>query len=643
MKDEIDNLEQQLRSLDVNDPEATRKIDDLLDAAEGAVSGDDPQKLIGMIADLRRFSDQLHYAKGQAYALLYEGLSCCFFAEHAKGLKTVDESQHMFEDIGDEFGVAKSIQLRANLLRSIGSFDQALSGLYTSLEFFRREKHAFWEAVTLYDLGLLYHEIGDYEKAFENHEASLQAVKNHPARWLEARALNGVGRALDQMGKQREALDYHHRSLTIFREIQHPMGEARALDDIGIIYYELGDHELALPFHNKSLAIRRSIGQRRAQSTSLLNIARVQLRQGEADPAMATLGDALAIAEETNSQPQVYAAHQLLSEAYELKGDHAQALSHYKAFQQTRERVFNDQAGDKIRKLEIAFEVEKAEKEAEIARLKNVELREKNERLERLLKELRETQSQLVQSEKLAILGKLVAGLVHEMNSPLGASNSAIDVSERCLNKLSQLPGGAPGRELTALLQHLRENHRITRDANDRLSRILQSMKSFSRLDEGVRQQVDVHHGLESTLALLEHEWKDRIEIVRDYGDVPTIDCCPGEMNQVFMNLFSNAIESIDGRGTINVRTSFHDGRIRIEIADTGSGIPAERLDNLFDPDFTRKGSRVKAGLGLLVSLNIVRKHGGTIDVKSVVGRGSRFTIILPLEESASEPEQASA
>jgi len=645
MDEKLNELEKQLHSLDADDPEATRRIDQLLDEVDGMVSGDDPQRLIGLVDDLRRMSERLQYTKGQAYALLYEGLSCCFFSDHAKGLRTVDESQHMFEDLGDEFGVAKSIQLRANLLRSIGSFDQALPAMYTALDYFRRQRHGFWVAVTLYDLGLLYHEIGEYQKAFENHEACLEEMGGVSARWLEARALNGVGRALDRMGKPREALDYHHRGLTIFKEIQHPMGEARALDDIGAIYYELGDHDLALPFHTKSLAIRKSIGQRRAQATSLLNIARVQLAQQAPGDAMKTLDQALATARETNSQPQVYEAHRLISEAYEQQGQHAEALSHYKAFQQTREAVFNDQARDRIRKLQIAFEVEKAEQEAEIARLKNVELREKNERLERLLKELRETQSQLVQSEKMAILGKLVAGLVHEMNSPLGASRSAIDVSERCINKLAQLPGEGVGREVHALLPHLRDNHRITRDANERLSRILGSMKSFSRLDEGERQQVDVHDGLESTLALLEYECKDRIGIVRNYGDVPLIDCCPGEMNQVFMNIFSNAIESIPGRGTITVSTSFRDGTIRIDISDTGSGIDPERLERLFDPDFTRRGPRVKVGLGLLVSLNIVRKHGGAIEVESEVGKGSRFTVVLPLEAEATDasPRKATA
>ncbi|MCK4774932.1 MAG: tetratricopeptide repeat protein, partial [Candidatus Krumholzibacteria bacterium] len=384
--------------------------------------------LIELTNEALELAHRLDYSKGQAYGLWYESLSCCFIADHERGLRRVDESQARLEEMGDAFGVAKAIMLKANILRSIGSFDQALPGLYESLDFFQKAGDRYWVANCHYSLGLLYQEINDFKRAFEQHEKCIEQMNGLPQRWLEARALNGVGRALNKMEKRQDALDYHHRSLALFREIDHPMGEARALDDIGSIYLQLGDYELALPFHTKSLAIRKTIGQRRAQCTSMLNIARVHVRQKEQTKALDVLGDALAIAEETNSKPHVYDAHQLYSRAYELQGDHEKALYHYKEFQRAKEEVFNENTSDRIHKLQIGFEVQKSEKEAEIAQLKNVELREKNEQLEALLRKLRATQSQLVQSEKMAAIGKLVAGLVHEMNTPLGASNSAIDV-----------------------------------------------------------------------------------------------------------------------------------------------------------------------------------------------------------------------
>ena len=624
--------------MDLNDAVSKDRVDLLLELAEEHFSGDDPKRLIELTNEALELARRLDYSKGQAYGLWYESLSCCFIADHERGLRRVDESQARLEEMGDAFGVAKAIMLKANILRSIGSFDQALPGLYESLDFFQKAGDRYWVANCHYSLGLLYHEINDFKQAFEQNEKCIEHMDGLPQRWLEARALNGVGQALNKMEKNQDALDYHHRSLALFREIDHPMGEARALDDIGSIYLQLGDYELALPFHTKSLAIRKTIGQRRAQCTSMLNIARVHVRQKEQTKALDVLGDALAIAEETDSKRHVYDAHQLYSQAYELQGDHEKALYHYKEFQRAKEEVFNENTSDRIHKLQIGFEVQKAEKEAEIAQLKNVELHEKNEQLEALLRELRATQSQLVQSEKMAAIGKLVAGLMHEMNTPLGASNSAIDVSERCVKKIAELQEtcesigelGASG-QLEALLEGVQTNQRITREANDRLSRTLENLKSFIRLDGSEQTEVDIHKGLENTLALLESEFGDRITVVREYGELPVVDCCPGEINQVFMSLLTNAVEAIEGEGSINIRTFTKNGDIGVAISDTGTGIAPEVRQHLFDTAFSTKGPRVKAGMGLLVCLNIVQRHGGRIDVESEVGKGSTFTLVLPL------------
>jgi signal transduction histidine kinase len=637
MSQSLPELEKKLAELDRNGDHSEKRVDLLIQIAEHLVSGDNPQRMVDVTNEARRLSEALSYREGEAYSLLYTSTACCFLAQHEEGLQTIARSKSLFETLDNTDGVAKTTLMEANLLRSIGRFDEALDGFYKALNLFRENGDGEWEAGCLYDIGLLYNDVRDHEKARDNFQACIQITEGQPDSWLLGRSLGGLGTTLRAMGEYDQALEYSHRSLSIFQRMGHRMGEARALDDIGTTYYDAGDPAMALKFHEKSLEIRRSIGQKRAEATSLLHIARVHLDREDVKTAFAVLDSALAIATETRAKQQIYNAHQLLSRAHELAGDYDKALAHHKDYQRIREEVFNDQSTDRMNKLQIGFEVRAAEKEAEIERLKNVELHEKNERLEQLLAELRQAQGQLVQAERLAAIGKIVAGLVHEINTPLGASNSAIDVADRCIQKMVHLKDTSDSfvelcasGKLQAFLDRVQENHRITIEANERITKILTNLKSFIRLDSNERQQVDIHEGLETTLALLEHEWKDRIEIARNYGAIPPVNGYPGEINQVFMTILANAMEAIIGRGNISLQTSSANGNVRIEIADTGTGISAERLEHLFDPDFTVKGKRVKAGMGLMASLNIVKKHGGRIDVSSEVGEGTTFAIELP-------------
>ena len=181
-------------------------------------------------------------------------------------------------------------------------------------------------------------------------------------------------------------------------------------------------------------------------------------------------------------------------------------------------------------------------------------------------------------------------------------------------------------------LNALQTNRPITLAASERLSNMVSSLKSFAHLDEATFQDADLHEGLDNTLTLMARELKDRIHVVREYGTIPRVVCHPGDLNQVFMNLLANAAQAIEGKGEITIRTSLKNGCVQVEIADTGVGIPPARMQRLFEPDLTKTGSRVKAGLGLFTSYNIVQRHQGLIKVKSQVGKGTTFTITLPVD-----------
>jgi signal transduction histidine kinase len=234
--------------------------------------------------------------------------------------------------------------------------------------------------------------------------------------------------------------------------------------------------------------------------------------------------------------------------------------------------------------------------------------------------------------EKMASLGKLVAGIAHEVNNPIGAVNSASDVVDRALAKIRNDDNLKKFPRLHDVLKVIAQNSEIIKTGSARVVKLVQSLKNFARLDEAEFQEADIHEGLESTLTLVFHELKNKVTVVRDYGDIPPIQCFPNELNQVFMNLFVNAAQAIKDKGTLSIRTSADDRHVFIEVADSGEGIPAENLGRIFDPGFTTKGVGIGTGLGLAISYNIIRKHKGKIEVKSEQGSGTTFTITLPVD-----------
>jgi len=254
------------------------------------------------------------------------------------------------------------------------------------------------------------------------------------------------------------------------------------------------------------------------------------------------------------------------------------------------------------------------------------------------LRSLNAAQAQLIHSGKMAALGNLVAGITHEINTPIGAINGAADIFNKGISKMVRILGEDHRPENTehdAVLKKtariLQQNAETNMVATDRIAKILESVKNFSRLDEAEVKKADIHVGIDSALDLIEHELRDRIKLIKDYESVPAIYCRPGELNQVFMNLLMNAVQSIKDEGTITIRTSVDNSRIEIRISDTGIGIAPEQLAHLFEPGFTTKQSRIQMRTGLYTSYSIVQKHDGEIHVQSKLGQGTTFTVFLPI------------
>lgn len=277
------------------------------------------------------------------------------------------------------------------------------------------------------------------------------------------------------------------------------------------------------------------------------------------------------------------------------------------------------------------------------------ELRAKIAELEAANREIRETQARLVHTAKMASLGQLVAGVAHELNNPIGFVYSNMSTLRDYVEKLHELIGVAESNpqafekkkkeidyafivsDLPKLIASSEEGARRMRD-------IVVKLRNFSRLDEAKLKRVSLREGIETTLSLLQGEMKNRIRVHTDFADVPDVLCYASQINQVFMNILSNASQAIGEEGDIWISLAIaRESFARVVIRDSGPGISQDVLERIFDPFFTTKGVGQGTGLGLSISYEIIKKHGGDIIVKSEPGRGAEFTIEIPIEGPAAQ------
>ena len=304
-------------------------------------------------------------------------------------------------------------------------------------------------------------------------------------------------------------------------------------------------------------------------------------------------------------------------------------------------KAFNTMA-DKLSDLYNSLEQKVMDRTHELSRI--------NLQLKRANKEIKDAQSLVVHNEKMRSLGQLVAGVAHELNNPINFiygnlshlknySNDLIQIIAKYEEFKNQLPEDKI-QEIEKLKEDL-EYEFIVEDLSllikschegaERSKQIILDLKNFSRLDEAMVKEVDIHEGIDSALNILESKYKDRVTVHKQYGEVPQIMCYAGQVNQVFMNVLDNAAQAIEGNGNVYVRTKVIDQDAVIEIEDTGPGIDEETLPKIFDPFFTTKPVGEGTGLGLSICYKIIKSHNGKMKVESEKGKGTKFIIKIPV------------
>ncbi len=288
---------------------------------------------------------------------------------------------------------------------------------------------------------------------------------------------------------------------------------------------------------------------------------------------------------------------------------------------------------------------------------------ERTKELNGALGDLKKTQSQLLQTEKMASIGQLAAGVAHEINNPTGFISSNLNTLEGYVEDAGSLiaqyrafvskikEGGAvedikafvseESEHITAfeeeidinfMLDDTRQLIKECQEGSERIKNIVVDLKDFAHPGEDKLKFADIHKNLDSTLNVVRNEIKYKASVTKEYGELPQVQCYPQELNQVFLNLLVNAAQAIEKEGEIRILTCAIDGYVEIKVSDTGAGIPEESLSKIFDPFFTTKEVGKGTGLGLNVAYNIMMKHKGSIDVESKVGTGTTFTIRIPVQ-----------
>ena len=262
---------------------------------------------------------------------------------------------------------------------------------------------------------------------------------------------------------------------------------------------------------------------------------------------------------------------------------------------------------------------------------RTAELTAANAELARAYEELRTTQAQLLETEKRSSLGVLVSGVAHEINNPISLIIGNVAPLRESLAALDDVAGREGDGELGREISRVRRIAEMIARGAERTAGIVADLRMFSHLGDHAAESLDIHEAIEVTLRLLGPRWIDRITIHRDFGRVPLVEAAPGEINQVLMNVLTNACDAVETGGNVWITTRSDGTQLALTVRDDGAGIPPEHVPRIFDPFFTTKPVGKGTGLGLAISRSIIDAHGGSITVATGSGRGTTFTITLPL------------
>lgn len=592
----------------------------------------------------------------------------------------------------------ESYKHEANINNYLGIIQRNVGDHATALEYFFNAKRIAEERQNVEDLAYAYNNIGDiynlerkYRQALEYETRALKTFEELGDSSGVSYCCHQIALVYTNLGEYSSALEYDRRAMNIRTSFGNRAGVAYSLISISQTHLKLGNHDEALDCMMESSQIFAEVGDDFGLSFSLHTIGLYYKMIRQTDEAIEYFTKALELGKKSGSQIRIRNAAQELSDIYADQFRFKEAYQMHILFKETYDSLYNEENIIKITQLVMQNEYEQREllQLAEIDKQKqvrnylflliglviilvgfilhryytnrksNIHLQQLNEDLEiqktelnNTLEHLTHAQMQLVQSEKMASLGQVTAGVAHELNNPLNFISTSVKPMQRNMEDLIALLEkydslieekelSTEFGEIEAYKQTLDYSY-LLKETKDLLSgisegasrseHIVKDLRTFSRLDENEFKGVNIHEGIDSTLLLLSNKLKDRINVHKDYGSFPLVVCLPGKLNQVFMNILTNGILAIEGKGDIYIKTEGLDAQAKIYIKDTGKGMSQEIIEHIFEPFFTTRAVGKGTGLGLSITYSIIEEHCGAIEVNSTPGEGSEFIITLPFE-----------
>jgi signal transduction histidine kinase len=561
----------------------------------------------------------------------------------------------------------------------MGNLEQALEYILKSLAVGKEINNWIAEAYTLSTLGSIYEEMGDCEHALDYHQQSLFIRKKEGDKWGEAGSLDSIGTIYFKQANYQKAVELCRQSLAIVRSVGDKKGEANALIHLAQIYDVQNDDVQAFNYSKQSLHIRETISDKKGQAEIYLLLAGIvqtcKTLDENASEQLTFLNKALALAKDTGAQDMLLKIHHRFYKLFKHQQQYEKALQQLELSDALEKEIHSNAFNQKILNLEITHKIEQSKKEAEIYRLRNVELadlyeestRQKNE-IQATFTELKATQAQLIQSEKMASLGELTAGIAHEIQNPLNFVNNFSEVNIELIEEMrTELTNGNQQMAME-IANDIKENEEKITHHGKRADAIVKGMLQHSRSSNATKEPTNINALSDEYLRLSYHGLRAKDKsfnaiLQTDFDEsIGKINIVPQDIGRVILNLINNAFyavnekqkaesltlnavgsklkaEGVPYEPIVTITTRKLTNTIEISVTDNGNGIPVKIKDKIFQPFFTTKPTGQGTGLGLSLAYDIIKAHGGELKVASVFSeaatqsekQGTTFIISLPM------------